>query len=169
MSAIIALVFPLTLIAAAVSDFKRLEIPNGLSVVLLMGFLVYSFASGIGLDRIGENLALGLAVLLVGAVLFRFGLLGGGDIKLLAAAAPWVGWSELPSFLLWVALWGGVLAAAILIVRRLKGGRAVSGPQWWQRLCSSDYGVPYGVSICAGGLTVWIDVLNPVGVGYSFP
>ena len=64
MSVIVALVFPLTLIAAAVSDFKRLEIPNGFSAVLLMGFLVYSIASGIGLDRIGANMALGLAVLL---------------------------------------------------------------------------------------------------------
>ena len=165
MSAIIALVFPLSLIAAAVSDLDRFEIPNSLPVVLLGGFLAYALVSGVGLSLIGANLALGLAVLLVGTALFRFGLLGGGDIKLLAAAAPWVGWSELPSFLLWIVLWGGVLAAALLIVRRMMGGRTVSGPHWWLRLCSSDYGMPYGVAICAGGLTVWANDLDSVWVG----
>ena len=156
MSAIIALVFPLLLIAGAVSDLVRYEIPNSLPVVILVGYLGYAFASSASLSLIGANLAVGLAVLLVGAALFRFGLLGGGDIKLIAAATPWIGWSELPWFLLWVALWGGVLAAIVLAVRRLASGSSVSGPLWWRRLCSIDNGIPYGVAICAGGLfTFW--------------
>lgn len=156
MSAIFALVFPLSLIAGAISDIVRYEIPNSLPVVLLVGYLAYAFDSGASWNFIGTNLAVGLAVLLAGAVLFRYGLLGGGDIKLMAAATPWLGWSELPWFLLWVALWGGVLAATAIGIKWLFRGKSVSGPQWWRRLCSSDGGMPYGVAICAGGLfTFW--------------
>ena len=77
MSAIIALVFPLSLIAGAISDIVRYEIPNSLPVVLLVGYLAYAFDSGASWNFIGTNLAVGLAVLLAGAVLFRYGLLEG--------------------------------------------------------------------------------------------
>ena len=165
MSVIIGLVFPLSLIAGAISDLVRYEIPNSLPVIMLAGYLAYAFTSGANLSLIGMNLAVGLAVLLAGAALFRYGLLGGGDIKLIAAAAPWVGWSELPWFLLWVALWGGVLAVFALVARRWASGKSLSGPLWWRRLCSIDSGIPYGVAICAGGLfTFWrTGVLDQVG------
>jgi hypothetical protein len=78
MSAIIALVFLLSLIAGAISDIVRYEIPNSLPVVLLVGYLAYAFDSGASWNFIGTNLAVGLAVLLAGAVLFRYGLLEGG-------------------------------------------------------------------------------------------
>ena len=78
MSAIIALVFPLSLIAGAISDIVRYEIPNSLPVVLLVGYLAYAFDSGASWNFIGTNLAVGLAVLLAGAVLFRYEFLEGG-------------------------------------------------------------------------------------------
>jgi len=78
MSVIIALVFPLLLIAGAISDIVRYEIPNILPVVLLVRYLAYVFDSGASWNFIGTNLAVGLVVLLAGAVLFRYGLLEGG-------------------------------------------------------------------------------------------
>ena len=106
MSAYIELIFPVTLLAAATSDIVRYEIPNGLPIALLVGFLAYALASDRSVIDIGASLACGFLVLAVGATLFRLNWLGGGDVKLLAAATPWVGWAELPAFMIWVAIWG---------------------------------------------------------------
>lgn len=155
MSAILALVFPLSLIAGAVSDLIRYEIPNALPAFLLAGYVGYAAVSGASLSAFGVSLASGLVVLVCGAILFRCGLLGGGDVKMLAAAAPWVGWAGLPWFLLLVALWGGALAVVVFVGRLLNRGISRSGPHWWQRLFRGDGGIPYGVAICAGGLSMF--------------
>lgn len=165
MSAAIALVFPALLIACAASDLVRFEIPNGWPVALLAGYAGYAFVSGASWAAVGTDVAAGAAVLIAGMILFRFGLLGGGDVKTLAAATPWVGWPGLPEFLLWVALWGGALAVLLVIGRRLADGEPVLGPRWWRRLWAPDSGVPYGVAICAGGLTVWPNFIGPAGLG----
>ena len=48
-----------------------------------------------------------------------FGVMGGGDGKLIAAAVLWTGPETIMPFLLLVALMGGVLALIILLYRRL--------------------------------------------------
>jgi len=164
MSAIIAMVFPLTLIAGAVSDLFRHEIPNSLSLSLLLGYVAYAIAAGIGLESAIQGLMCGLVVLVAGLVLFRFRFLGGGDVKLLAAASPWIGWMGLPAFLIWTALWGGLVAMMILIGRGWAERTSIGGPQWWQRLLASGEGVPYGIAICAGGLMSWTGIISSSGL-----
>jgi prepilin peptidase CpaA len=66
-------------------------------------------------------------------------MLGGGDVKLLAASALWTGSAALLPFLTATALAGGLLAAVFLVFAR-RGGRRVA--------------LPYGVAIAAGGLLV---------------
>ena len=66
------------------------------------------------LGAAGLDLAAAAAVFLAGAVAFRFRLLGGGDVKLLAAGALWLGAAALGPFLLATALAGGVLALGFL-------------------------------------------------------
>lgn len=63
----------------------------------------------------------GAGVLLAGLVLWRLGLVGGGDVKLLAALAVLVGPGQLLGLLLVTTLAGGLLALALLY-----GGRAAS-------------------------------------------
>ena len=164
MSAIIALVFPLTLIAGAVSDLFRYEIPNSLSLSLLLGYVAYAIALDSDVVSAIQGLTSGLVVLVAGLVLFRLQFLGGGDVKLLAAAAPWIGWLGLPSFLIWTALWGGLLAVVILIGRGWAKRTSIWGPQWWQRLLAVGGGVPYGIAICAGGLMSWTGIINSPGL-----
>ena len=71
-------------------------------------------------------------------------LLGGGDVKLLAAGALWLGAAALGPFLLATVLAGGVLAVAFLLAgllrRRAAGAAAAS--------------LPYGIAIAAGGILV---------------
>ena len=49
------------------------------------------------------------------------GIMGGGDLKLLAAASIWTGWDGLLGFLFLVAMLGGVLALIIFAAHRLRG------------------------------------------------
>jgi prepilin peptidase CpaA len=88
-------------------------------------------------------LAAGAGVLAGGTALFAAGLVGGGDVKLAAAVAVWVGTGALSEFLVVTTLAGGLLALAMLpaqLWRRLRGhGQA-------------GRGVPYGVAIVAAAL-----------------
>jgi prepilin peptidase CpaA len=55
----------------------------------------------------------------VGFVLFAIGMkFGGGDAKLLAALTLWLGFADLPVFLVIMALTGGVVALAVLTLRQ---------------------------------------------------
>lgn len=77
-------------------------------------------------------------LLSVGLVLFQFGLVGGGDVKLTAALSLAVAPAFLSAALIAMLLFGGVLAAAYWVKYR-----------WWLR-GKPDRGLPYGVAICTG-------------------
>ena len=55
---------------------------------------------------------------LLGALLFAFGLFGGGDVKLVAAMALWTGFADLPRFLLIMGAAGGLLGLVLLLKRK---------------------------------------------------
>ncbi len=92
-------------------------------------------------------------------MLFSRGLIGGGDVKLLAAAALWAGADALPPLLLLTALIGGLLA--LLFLTPL--GRADRGARMpkRRRAEAKSHGrtgppVPYGVAIAAAALAVTV-------------
>jgi len=58
-------------------------------------------------------------MLVVGFAMFARGWVGGGDAKLMAAAALWLGFEHLFAFLLWTAILGGGLALLLLAYRRM--------------------------------------------------
>ena len=119
-----------------------------------MLFAVFGLVAGMGMGEFGLRLALGAGVFVAGFVLHALGYLGGGDAKLLAANAPWMGWPGLMDFLLLVALFGGLLALIFAIVRHgaLVFPQWLMDRSWFSRLLERGRGVPYGVAICAGGL-----------------
>jgi prepilin peptidase CpaA len=93
----------------------------------------------------------GVGVLLLGFLLFQINVFGGGDAKLIAAAAVWTGVAAFLEFALWTAIAGGFLAMFLLVTRaRLKPSDA--RPAFLNRLLTGKGGVPYGVAILAGGL-----------------
>ena len=84
--------FVALMIAAAVGDFRRLVIPNRLVLALCVLWPPYIAATGaVSLATIPASIFAAAAVLAIGAVLFARGLLGGSDVKLLAAASLWAG------------------------------------------------------------------------------
>lgn len=142
------------LIYAACSDVASLTIPNWVSIALTGAFVAASLATGVPLQTIGAQLLFGVAVLAVGFFLFAANVLGGGDAKLLAAAAVWTGFPGFPALMLGTAVAGGVLALALLAGRALfkEVVAATPHPTFVTRLLTPRSGVPYGVAIMAGGL-----------------
>jgi len=144
----LALVFGALLLAAAAEDAVRMRISNILVALLIAAAI--AAAALVGFEaRLWENLALFLAFLLVGTPLFAAGKLGGGDVKLMAAAALWFNLRSAPTLLLSVALAGGALALLVLAVRSFNWSEATRRKV---RVLQAGSGIPYGVAIAAGAL-----------------
>lgn len=168
-------IFPAMLVVAAVSDIACFEIPNWVSIVLVAGYVLIAFLNGAGVGQIAVHLGAGAALFAVGAVLFYFGAFGGGDVKLLAASAVWVGWQDLLPYLIVVALAGGVVTLLLLVFRWVNkfvgnvnekitadDGPANDSPEWLKRLLSPEKGVPYGVAIGLAGLLIFSNVRDQI-------
>lgn len=148
------LVFPLLMIYAATLDVLTMRIANGISIALVLGFLLVAPVAGMPMQQMLMHLAAGSAVLLAAMLLFSLRLLGGGDAKLLAAAAVWIGSEQLVPFLVCVTIFGGALAILLLAYRHTPAG-ALPLPTWAARLHKQGEGMPYGVAIAAGALVVY--------------
>jgi prepilin peptidase CpaA len=109
-----------------------------------------------------EHIGAGLLVFGVGAVIFRLGVLGGGDIKLLTAVAFWVGWERLGIYLLVVAIFGGGLTLFLLALRALLRRVYRSRPPEHSlpRILRVDEKIPYAIAIGAAG--IWIAPYLPL-------
>ncbi|MBV8739861.1 MAG: prepilin peptidase [Alphaproteobacteria bacterium] len=146
------------MIVAAVSDFRRLVIPNWLVLALCALWPLHIAATDtVSLATTPASIFVAAAVLASGALLFARGLIGGGDVKLLAAASLWGGPSGVMRLLLMTALCGGVLALAFLVpLGRLSGaGRRI--PQPGAALVGTgSTPIPYGIAISAAALIVTI-------------
>lgn len=147
-----ALAYPLCLCWAAKSDIESMTIPNRLNIGLALAFVPVALLTGLSWEGWAIHLGLGLAGLLLGMVLFAFRLMGGGDAKLIAAAALWLGLDGFLALLIYTALAGGVLTLGLLGARRLYGHYAGVLPANLGRHLQENGDIPYGVAICAGGL-----------------
>lgn len=152
--------FTAVMAVAAFEDFRRLMIPNLLPLLLCAAWPLYIAAAGSPLGTIGGAVGavgVALAVFLVGAVLFARGWLGGGDVKLLSAAALWAGAPQTIGLLATTAILGGVLALVLLtpLGRGIAAvGRARLGAPPLAEAPASPVPVPYGVAIAGAGLIV---------------
>jgi prepilin peptidase CpaA len=131
--------------AAAITDSLRRRIPNLLSAALaLLGAarIALALAAGGGAAALCLDVLAASAIFVLAAFGFRFGMLGGGDVKLLAAGVLWLGAAALLPYLAATALAGGLLAVLFVAWRMARPPSARgSGPS-----------LPYGVAIAAGGI-----------------
>jgi prepilin peptidase CpaA len=141
--------YVIALVGAALSDLTRYEIPNVLSLTPAIAFALIAPALPVW-TTLG-HLGAAVAMFALGAAFFVLNIWGGGDVKLLAATTLWVGWQELPSFLLTVALLGAAIAILLLIARAI-AGRDFRRGRWYSRLLAKSSGVPYGVAIATAAL-----------------
>ncbi len=135
--------------AAAATDTFTRRIPNGLSLALaLIGLLRIGLALRAGGAELASAFDFGaaIAVFALAAVGFHFGLLGGGDVKLLAAGTLWLGAAALGPYLFATVLAGGLLAIGFLLWQLIVGGRNRE----------KGAGLPYAVAIAAGGILATI-------------
>jgi len=147
------ILFSALVIVAALHDLVSFTIPNWISVALVVAFVPAVWVAGLPVAAIGVHLAVGLAAFAVAVAMFALRWIGGGDAKLLAAVALWIGLPALGTFALATAVAGGALALVLLAVRK-DWVRAHAGtpPAWAQRLMQPDGPAPYGVAIAFGSL-----------------
>jgi prepilin peptidase CpaA len=149
--------FAVVMAAAAIEDFRRLIIPNLLPILLCLLWPIH-FAAAPSLAGGLAALGCALAVFLVGALLFARGFLGGGDVKLLAAATLWAGPTDTPALLVLTGVLGGALALFLLMplgAQFVAAGRALLTPSSASSAePAPTIAVPYGVAIAAAALIV---------------
>lgn len=150
---ILILSFPLLLLLAAFRDLTSYTIPNWISVALAVAFFVTAPFLGFSFAAVGMHFLVLVVCLLIVMAMFAMGWIGGGDAKLFASIALWMGWPDIVEFALCAALIGGVLTLGLLLARKmwLPG----IGPEWTDALMKPGGDVPYGLALAAGALVTF--------------
>jgi prepilin peptidase CpaA len=110
--------FGALLVAASGWDVLRLRIPNIIPLALILLFAL-QLVIGPGVPApLDHLLAMGIALLVL-LPPFALNVLGGGDVKLLAAVALWLGKDQVTALLILVGIVGGLFALCWLAMRWL--------------------------------------------------
>lgn len=144
---------------AVVTDLRRRKIYNVLTFpAMALGLVVNTLLDGF------TGMSLALAGFLLGAAIFLLpvaaGGRGAGDLKLLAALGALGG----PAFVFWCALYtsmiGGVLAVAVLLLKRrflaVAGGMAVDVYTLQAPRMTSNLRLPYAIPIALGAVAALV-------------
>ncbi|MDY6923210.1 MAG: prepilin peptidase [Pseudomonadota bacterium] len=148
-------ILPALAIIAALKDLTTMKIPNWISGVLILAFFPVALLLGLPAVDFAVHLGVAAAALLIGMGLFALHFLGGGDVKLMAAACLWLGLSGSGAFILSTAAIGGVFCLGLLLARTYLQPYAAGGPGWLGRLMAPKGDIPYGVAIAAGALVAF--------------
>ena len=151
---LILVAMPVLLLAAGLYDLASFTIPNFLSAALAALFLAFAAAAGFSPALLGWHLGAGVMGLVLGFGLFAFGWIGGGDAKLFAAIALWLGFSDLLPYAVVASLFGGLLTLLLLLARQLPLPDFLAERRWVARLHDARSGIPYGVALAAGAFAL---------------
>jgi prepilin peptidase CpaA len=147
--------FPGVMAFAAASDFLTMRIANRVSLLLIVGFALLAALGGMTGAELLSHLGAGAAVLTAAFACFACGWIGGGDAKLAAATALWLGFGQLVDYLSYASLLGGALTLLIVLFRTVPLPNFLVGRQWAERLHRHDAGIPYGIALAAAALIVY--------------
>jgi len=147
--------FPAAMALAASMDVVTMTIPNRICLAMAIGYFVLAAALGVPLDAIAINLSCAAAVLAATFAMFALGWIGGGDAKLAAATALWLGWGMMFDYFARAAIYGGALTIVILAARQFVLPAFLARRAWIARLHDAKSGVPYGVALAAAGLMAY--------------
>jgi prepilin peptidase CpaA len=132
----------ITLLVSIYTDIRYRLIFNKITLFIALLSPVYWYATGnFTLTGIGIHLLTAAIVFFLFALAFRFGAMGGGDVKLFAALALWWPWLDVIRLILYASILGALVTIIFLAIHKAKqkDGRAR---------------IPYGVAIALSGL--WI-------------
>ena len=158
LEALIFVVFPFCMLFAAISDMLSMTIANRVPVLLVVVFALVAPLTGMEWAAYGWHFAAGALVLAVTFGLFAMGGMGGGDAKLLAATAVWMGLNiHLVEYLVVSTIIGGLLTLAILFYRKSPLAIITGRNPFLRHFADDTTGVPYGIALGVGGLLTYPD------------
>lgn len=130
------------LVIAAATDIRSRIISNRLNAAIALLAPFYWWSAGLSpWPDMAIQIGLGASVLVLFAALFAAGMMGGGDVKMLAAIALWLPAGALLWLLMVMALLGGVVTIVTVMHHRMT-----------RRIGKVE--IPYGVAIALAGLWV---------------
>jgi prepilin peptidase CpaA len=138
----------LALCAAAVEDAVRLRISNFTCLAVIFGAMIAMAIHGFPL-ALWQNAVVFLAILAVGTAAFAANVLGGGDVKLLAAVGLWMNFAGAVWFVAAVLIAGGLVAMFFLVTRPLRRRKRAAGGK------RGGAHIPYGIAVAAGALLIF--------------
>lgn len=148
----------LTVAACAVAtyfDVRARRIPNWLTGLLAAGALAVN--GSLGLRVFLLSIAVMAVIMLLGTLLYSRGGVGGGDIKLAAAASGALSFPLCISFLLYTAIGGGLLAIGFIIVRgsaRQSLARAAVMATGGAGAVTKSQSLPYAAAFTFGAILI---------------
>lgn len=143
-----------SLFSATLSDVAVRRIPNRTCVILLIAGTMIHLAD----NRMPQALASSLLISAPAILIWYFGIMGGGDVKLLGAAACFDPHLRAGQLALAIALAGGMLSLLYLALRHLPAPvPLMHRVGFWRRILRVERRrirargpLPYGVAIAAG-------------------
>jgi prepilin peptidase CpaA len=139
-SVILLAMLVLLLVSAGIEDARIREISNWKNAAIALLALPWWFASGLAVwpDMVLQ-FGLALVVFALFAAAFHFRMMGGGDVKMIAALALWFPFGPLVTMLIVMSLAGGAITLLMVIDRKLR--RQSAQPE-----------IPYGIAIAIAAL-----------------
>ena len=132
----------IALIYSIYTDVRYRLIFNRVTLLIALAAPAYWAATGgFNLPDIGLHLRTATIVFIFFLIAFRFGAMGGGDVKLFAALALWWHWIDVVRMVLYASILGALVTIVFVMIHKAKqqDGKAR---------------IPYGVAIALAGL--WI-------------
>ncbi|BDQ38576.1 type 4 prepilin peptidase 1 [Pseudodesulfovibrio nedwellii] len=125
MNLLISIVLAVALLIATITDIKNQRIYNWLTFpVILAGFATHTVFGGVeGLQFAAGGFALGFIAM---AFPYFLGVMGAGDVKLMAGVGAWLGFSSTLTAFLFTCIAGGIYGLGVLAFDR-KAFKAVMG------------------------------------------
>lgn len=148
-------IFPLMMIFSSFSDLFSMSISNKVSLILIVSFAVFSIAIGMELNTILWHVATFALVLSISFVFFALNIVGGGDAKLAASTALWLGWAHTGPYIVLASFIGGILTLVILKFRSQVIPQKLNTTQWILRLHDKKNGIPYGIALGVAAMIIY--------------
>lgn len=142
-ASILLVALGLLLVSAGIEDARKREIANWKNAAIACLAPLWWIANGLDMwPDMAALLLSGVVVFALFALAFHFGMMGGGDVKMLGALALWLPLQPLVWLLILMSLIGGVLTIVMLIEHRA-------------RKSESPLEIPYGVAIAIAAIIVF--------------
>ncbi|WP_380787557.1 prepilin peptidase [Sphingomonas sp. R86521] len=128
------------LVWAGIEDARTREIANWKTAAIALLAPAWWVANGLPLwPDVAIQVGVAVAVFAVFLVVFHFGLMGGGDVKMIVALSLWLPFPAFVTMLMVMSIAGGIVTVLMMIERRIARNK-------------NQIEVPYGVAIAVAGI-----------------